>query len=308
MKKIIINFWIISMIFTGAGCEDFLYEEHEVRPTTEFIFTTAEGLNRAVTALYSYHRRIIMEGESAHWVGADLGTDIILYRGGTASALGTYSTSLTASLTHCEFYWNHFYYIIGRANEVVYYAKQNLDMEDPAVQQAVAEAKVFRAEAYFYLIRKFDKVWLNTEPTTPYNYDDPRDFSPDDTQVFDLMYQDLDDAIATLDWTVTQTGRYTQGAARHIKAKIALWLKDWDEAIKQIDDIRESKVYELLPEPKDVFGAANLNHKEAILTMQFDREPGGGGTSAGAGHRMSLIFTPAYGSEPGMMWSYDYGC
>jgi hypothetical protein len=307
MKKSVIYFWIVCVMFTGTGCENFLYEEHEVRPTTNFLFTTPEGLSRAVTAMYSYARRIVFEGESGHWVGMDLGTDIILYRGGTAAALGTYN-NLTFSNTNVEFYWDHFYYLIGRANEVIYYAENNMDQDDPVVKQAVAEAKVFRAESYFYLIRKFDKVWLNIIPTTPDNYDDTRDFTPDDTKVFDLIKQDLDDAIGVLDSAVIQTGRYTKGAARHIKAKVAMWLSDWDEAIKQVEAIRASNVYELLLEPKDVFADANLNHKEAIFTFQFERGAGGGGNSTGNGHRMSLIFTPAYGSEPGMQWSFEYGC
>ena len=307
MKKLIIIFWIICMMFSGVGCKDFLFEEHEVRPTTGFLFTNPEGLSRTVTALYSYARRIVFEGESATWVGMDLGTDIIAYRGGTASALGTYSSSLNPNQGEVKFYWDHFYYIIGRANEIIYYAEKNMDVDDPVVKQAVAEAKVFRAESYFYLIRKFDKVWLNTIPTTPENYDDPRDFTPDGTRVFDLIKQDLDDAIEALDLTVVQTGRYTKGAARHIRAKVAMWLSDWDEAIKQVEAIKESGIYGLMPEPKDVFAAAKLNHKESIFAFQFERGPGGGSTG-GAGHRMSLIFTPAYGSESGMKWSFDYGC
>ena len=308
MKKLILYFYILCTIVAGFGCKDFLFEEHEVRPTTDFLFSTPEGLSRAVTAMYSSAREILYEGEAGHWVGMDLGTDIILYRGGTASALGTYSASLTPSQENVKYIWEYFYFLIGRANEIVYYAEKNMNMEDPVVKQAVAEAKSFRAESYFYLIRKFDKVWLNTVPTTPENYDDPRDFTPDDTKVFDLMYEDLDYAIETLGLTTVQTGRYTKGAARHIKAKVALWKKDWDEAIRQVDAIKASNVYALMPEPKDVFNAANLNHKEAILTFQCERGPGGGGSSTGAGHRMSLIFTPAYGSEPGMKWSYDYGC
>lgn len=307
MKKIIIYFCIIFMLFAGFGCENFLYEEHEVRPTTDFLFTKPEGLKRAVAALYSYSRRIVYDDECANWVSIDVGTDICVFRGGGGANFGRYE-NITPNTGVAEYYWKHFYYIIGRTNEIIYYGEKNLDTDDPVVKQAVAEAKVFRAESYFYLIRKFDKVWLNTEPTTPENYDDPRDFTPDDVKVFDLMYQDLDDAIEALDWTVVQTGRYTQGAARHIKAKVAMWLSDWDEAIRQVNAIRESNVYELLPEPKDVFAAGKLNHKEAILTMQWERGPGGGANSSGTGHRMSLVYTPAYGSEQGMIYTYEYGC
>ena len=54
----------------------------------------------------------------------------------------------------------------------------------------------------------------------------PEIFMPlPEKEVFDLIYEDLEYAITNLDWVSDEAGRFTQAAARHMKAKAALWLK-----------------------------------------------------------------------------------
>lgn len=46
-----------------------------------------------------------------------------------------------------------------------------------------------------------------------------------------------------LDWTVPSSsagisyGRFTKAVAKHIKAQVAMWQENWEEAIKQCEDI-----------------------------------------------------------------------
>ncbi|MDR1666636.1 MAG: RagB/SusD family nutrient uptake outer membrane protein [Bacteroidales bacterium] len=301
MKNLLFCSYIICFSLIITGCEDFLKEESETKITSEFLYNEPEGLKRAVTSLYNYSRRMLNTSESTNWVIIDRGTDIDVFRGGGGATFFRFD-NLTPANENVQAYWEGFYFIIGRANEIIHAGENNMDQDNDIVKQTVAEAKVFRAQSYFYLIRKFDKVYFNITPTTPDNYDEERVYGPDSVQVFTQMYQDLDGAIENLEKTTAQPGRFTQGAARHIKAKVAMWKNDWDEAIRQVDSIKASGQYELLANPSDVFGAGDLNHREAIYTLQFSRDVGGGD-----GHRMSLIYTPVYNKVAGLDFSYENG-
>src|SRR5690606_35039082 len=95
--------------------------------------------------------------------------------------------------------------------------------------QILAEAKCMRANSYFTLYRLFNNIFITTEPTTPENaFDVPQDKSSVE-EIFALLRSDLDFAIANLDYSTAQFGRWGQGAARHLRAKVAMWEEDWDE-------------------------------------------------------------------------------
>lgn len=55
-----------------------------------------------------------------------------------------------------------------------------------------------------------------------------------------------------LDWTVPSSsagvsyGRFTKAVAKHIKAQVAMWQENWDEAIKQCEDILHVPIMQCL--------------------------------------------------------------
>ncbi len=89
-----------------------------------------------------------------------------------------------------------------------------------------------------------------------------------------MIYEDLEYAITNLDWVSDEAGRFTQAAARHMKAKAALWLKDWDTTLEQVEEIEKSGHFDLIA-LNEVFNAGDLNHKEALMVQQWSKNPGG---------------------------------
>ncbi|SFH00015.1 RagB/SusD family nutrient uptake outer membrane protein [Pedobacter insulae] len=300
MKKIYYLVTVAAILFTSCK-KAMLDETSKDKITQDAVFNTPEGLSTAVTALYNLDRNIFRnDAESTVWTSFIRAEDITVTRAGSGIGFARYDNTINASTSQVRLFWSHYYTIIERANKIITSGEQQ-GLTNAEVAQAVAEAKVFRARSYFYLFRTFDRIILNTEPTTVDNLE--RTYTPANPEdVYALMYSDLDYAISKLTYNPQNIGRYTQGVARHVKAQVALWKKDYEEAALQADEIITKGPYKLLTDPGDIFKGANLNHTEAILVSQWDRAAGG---SAGnpVGHRLAQYFVPNYFKQAGILVS-----
>lgn len=314
MKKLLS---IILFSILMLSCTDLLDEKIYTQVTTEYIVSSPTGMASAVLAMYYKDREIFRtnsDTETTLWTNMLIGDDISVVRSGTGiPQFGRYS-NLMPTTGNVGALWKHEYAMIGYANLVIETAKK-VDMTDPVAIQALAEAKVFRAHAYFWLLRKYDRVYLTTRVTTPENINDSIVYTPAvRDSVYNLINNDLDYAISNLSWTTTQPGRFTQGVARHIKAKVAAEQKNWNEVARQVNAIERSGKYSLMPNVADIFNSADLNqplNTEAILVSQWSKGNGGWyiSTSTGStsGHRMALHFIPLYNQEQGMTIDFASG-
>ena len=263
MKKF--KYAIVFLALSGVvSCSEFLSEQNPTKYSIDYIFSTPEGIKLAVNSLYSKFRDILGDSsENSIWVAQIRGTDLVTTNGGTGNFFGIYDPNyVKPSASQVDFLWKNMYSIIGSCNEILNAA--SLMEQTDEVKTAVAEASCFRAYCYLYLYRVFDRIWLNTEATTPENLNNEHTFYPaSQSEVFDLIYSDLDTAIGILGWKSYQPGRWNQAAARHLLAKSALWIKDWKTALEQVDAIDQSKEYYLMDVDK-VFAGAKLNHDESL--------------------------------------------
>ncbi len=318
------NFKYIILLFltviTVSSCTDMLMEENKTEVSREFLYSNPEALERAVIALYAIDRSYFKKDEqvSPYAYMLDIGTDIDWFRAGGGSTFANYD-ALNPRNSNVKEFWTQQYQIIGKSNEILAAART---MErDSLVERIIGETSLFRAHAYYWLMIKFGKIFLTTEPTTYENLDKTV-YTPAATQdVWKLINSDLDTAITILDWEIPisnntpESGRFNKAVAKQIKAKAAMWNQDWKEAIKQCEDIFTTGKYQLLTNPKDVFEGANLNHKEAIYTYQFKNDIGGGGsvTNDGkfVGHRLGIITVAQYrlimGYEDLALGGYGWG-
>ncbi|MBZ4190170.1 RagB/SusD family nutrient uptake outer membrane protein [Niabella beijingensis] len=304
MKRALSAICVFTLFF--LSCSRMLEEKNTTQYSSEYIYSTPEGLKLAAAALYTLQRYYADDAENATVFALERATDLAVTNGGTGNYFGIYDPNfLKPSSTQVQFMWSTMYNIIGKANEII---AAGTAMEDTrALRQTIAEAKCFRAQSYFLLYRTFDRIWLNTGPTTPENINTAKDYhAATQKEVFDLLYDDLDYAIENLDWTSYQPGRFNQAAARHLKAKAALWLKDWSEALIQVDSIDQSGYYHLVP-LNTVFNAADLNHPEALLVQQWSKNPGGNlSNTTPQGNYFAAYFIASYRTEIG--GTAEYAC
>ena len=96
-----------------------------------------------------------------------------------------------------------------------------------------AEAKFFRAYAYFDLVRTFGEV-----PKVDfkiYNIGDGNIAKSSVSEIYNLINEDLAFAKSYLpvSWSSTYTGRLTKGAANTLMAKTLLYQQNWAGALAE---------------------------------------------------------------------------
>ncbi len=84
---------IILCAFLATGCKDQLMEESETNLTLVELYSTPQGLDKAMTGLYILEQRGPRDG--AWWDGAEMlsvigGTDITVMNGGPGNGYRTY--------------------------------------------------------------------------------------------------------------------------------------------------------------------------------------------------------------------------
>lgn len=309
MKKFFTNIICASLVLTISSCEDFLNIESKTDITSNYLSSTPEGLSRAVIGLYNLERGFTDGDESNLYVATmcDYSTDISVYRGGTSAALARLNTLLPNN-PDVEKFWQHYYFIIGKANEIIAGA-ENIGLENETVKRAWGEAKFFRGRSYFELWKKFERLYLNTAPTTVDNLE--REFKPASKEdVFNTIRTDLDDAINALEWEIPNNdyGRVSKATAKHVRAQFAMWENDYDKAITECEDIFNDGTYHLLSKTSEVFKDQNLRSPEVLWSYQFSENLGGGGTGTPlVGHRISVNTTTRYQANSGCVFEAAQG-
>ena len=307
---------MLSLAVGASSCTtDDLMVESQTSITSQFLYNTPEGLSRAVVGLYKKDRSCVInqdEGGDYEHLMMDFQTDLMAYRAGNAAAMFRLN-SAKSSTDKFKTVWERWYQIIGKANEVIYYAKQlDPDLENETVKRAYGEALLFRARCYFGLYKHFEKVYLNLIPTTVDNMEG-RTYRPSSkNEVFKQIKLDLEEAIECLDWIVPNGdyGRMTKAVAHHVRAQVAMWEGNWQDAIDHCEAIFTNGSYSMMPTMADVFNGANLNNSEVLYAYQFSKNPGGAASiddGVAKGHRLSLITTPGYSKIDGLEDCTEYG-
>ena len=297
----------LALMFISCG-DDFLKDELLSDTSVEFLYTTPEGLESAVVGLYTLNRQLyednslngayplILQAKSD--LGVGITGEVSLYsRLLWGASLGDFGTA-----SGLNKYWVHYYKIVDRANAIIEAAENLEGIEADRRNQILAEARCMRANSIFTLYRCFNNIFVSTVPTTPENaFEVPSDKSSVD-EIFSLLKSDLDFAISNLDFSTPQFGRWNQGAARHLRAKVAMWEGDWSEAATQTDAVIMSGNYALVPSTAEVF-AGELDHSETLFAVNFKNETIGGGSY----HIMNWNVVSSYADAPGMIQSLDNG-
>nr|WP_199080747.1 RagB/SusD family nutrient uptake outer membrane protein [Pedobacter sp. ASV19] len=170
-------------------------------------------------------------------------------------------------------FWNGQYRNINYCNQVL----QNvpgITMDAALKDRYFGEAKFIRALSYFRLVRAFGGVPLRTKlPTNPtVDYNLPR---ASVAEVYAQIESDLNDAAAVLpqSYGAADLGRATKGAALALHAKVAMYLKKWNDVLSYTNTVM-GLGYSLLPNYEQVFRLANENGPESIFEIQCALVPG----------------------------------
>lgn len=189
--------------------------------------------------------------------------------------------------------WNGNYSMIRATSRLIENQEIATDIQDETARYA-AEARFFRARAYFNLVSRFGDVPLITGviDIDSEELDAPR--APR-AEVVNFIMADLDWAIANLPLesqiTAPEKGRVSRGAALALKSRVALFEGTWAKyhgtegadtyltlAIEASESIISSNEYELytadgpMESYYNLFLEAGETGKESILARRFDED------------------------------------
>lgn len=176
-------------------------------------------------------------------------------------------------------YWDQHYVLIGLANTALQIA-DSLNLNDPASMTNRAEARFFRAFAYFDLVRTFGEV-----PKIDfriYNASDGKKPKSSVAQIYQLIDADLNFAIQNLppNWNNASgvsrfPGRLTTYSAMALAAKTKLYRQDWNGALTLCKQIINSGNFSLYNDYFKLFTEAGENSSESLFEIQAYIGPNG---------------------------------
>lgn len=162
--------------------------------------------------------------------------------------------------------WNDHYNGIFRANQVITYVPE-IDMNPALRDRIVAEAKFIRAQLYFNLVNLYGNIPMPLEILSP----EDRPAQVPQAEVWAQIEQDLREARQVLpqQYTGSDVGRATWGAATALLARTHLQQREWAEAAQYYREVIDSGLYNLIPNYADLFDDVGENSAESVFEIQW---------------------------------------
>lgn len=171
-------------------------------------------------------------------------------------------------------YWDDHYALINLANTAIQTA-DSLQLSDNASKINIAEAKFFRAYAYFDLVRTYGDV--PKIDFRVYNASQANIAKSPAADIYALIDSDLEYAAANLPlvWGNQYPGRLTSGAAKTLQAKAFIFRGNWARTLALTQSVMSSNTYSLFSSYYGIFKDAGENSSESIFEIQAYVSPNG---------------------------------
>lgn len=265
---------ILATLLLTACSDSFLDRVPEGSYVDATFYVSDEALEAATAPLYNrawfdYHQRSIVP------IGSARANDI--YSPWNYPQFVTFQvTALDENLSGA---WSGFYSVVTMANSVIKAVETQTTsaVSEGAKLKAVAEARLMRACAYFYMLRLWGPVIIIEDNNAA--VDNPVLPLHREEDVFQFIINDLTYACNNLP-EKNNKGRATSWAAKGILAKVYLAHSGWDNngvrdegdlelARQYAGDVCENSGLNLVEKYEDLFKYRNNNNDESLLAMQW---------------------------------------
>lgn len=266
MKKKIISV-IIASLFLAACRKSFIERNPISTVSTDALFKTDKDFQDAVVGIYNGLRAPYQY----FWQFGDLRGDDTKHDPASGLELIRIDNfTMDNDDAVLRNAWRDYYNIIYRANTVL----ARIEKADTALvknkAQHIGEAKFLRALAYFDLVRIFGDVPMVTTPITiEEGYKTGREKV---AKIYDeVIIPDFMDAENKLpqNYTGTDVGRATKGAAKALLGRVYLTRKEFVKAEVKLKEVTQMG-YALLKNFNDLFDYnKNEHHSEYIFDVEY---------------------------------------
>ena len=271
MKKI--NKSILTILLSFGllfGCKSYLEIDPEATRDAENFFRSEEDYEQALTAAYD----LLQTSYLSLWIG-EIASDNAL--AGGESPNDTEGLHQIDAMTHggvnaelrSVFRW--MYAGITRTNYIFEF-KDNLEFDGK--DRIMAEAAFLRAYYYFELVKFFGDVPLILDKRLNISEASSTIRTPA-SEVYTQIEADLTTAANNLEWTASQKGRVTKGAALSLLGRLYLYQGKYDEAATTLEEVITDGPYDLFNDYSTMFLLSNEGNIETVFDIQYTGIEGG---------------------------------
>ncbi|WOI21562.1 MULTISPECIES: RagB/SusD family nutrient uptake outer membrane protein [Nonlabens] len=271
MKKIINLFLILSVAVVVNSCTDDYVDVASRDANSEDFFNTPEDYQSALIGAYDLLQSTymnVMLGEIASnntVAGGESATDVI----GIQQIDDMTHTPVNDQLKDI---WGWMYSGVNRANYIMEFQDK---IDFPEKQQVLAETRFLRAYYYFELVKFFGDVPLVVDKRILFGDQFEINRTPK-ADVYTQIELDLIFAADNLNYTTTETGRVTKGAAQALLGKVYLYQNKFGDAASVLDDVITMGPYDLVDDYDTIFENDNENNIESVFEVQYTDVEGAG--------------------------------
>ena len=228
-----------------SGCESFLDKEPLDAPAQGTFLNNEKAVNVSLNALY---RSVNWDfGLVPYQSATDAWTDIAILRANDLGE-GTFDTYNS----HPANLWRNAYITIQRANTILDGMEPHKDkIPAAAYNRMQAETRILRAWAYHYLVFMFGDAPLITKTLTTEEF--KTQVRTPKADIIAFIYKELDEAGAMLNWAPTERGRVSRAVAMGLKARTALYNKEYAIAKAAAKEVIDNAGLRLNPKFQDLF-------------------------------------------------------
>lgn len=283
MKKYI--FIIAIALVTLGSCSDYLELAPEYMINEQVFYKTAEDYETALMGTYApwqglYNSPLLMLGE--------LTTDNaeITWSSPTTNETECDENAITSTNGFVGAVWSTGFQTVSRCNNILNRIEE-ANIDETLKSQYKAEAMFLRAYSYFYLVRFFgDLPIIKTSFTSPNQVAEFDMTRRPESEVYDLIEQDLTTAVGLFQLDDLPKSRASVGAAKTLLGKVYLRQGEYDAAATVLKEVIDMNVYSLASDYKTLFTNNNDNLPESIFEIPYLSG------DIGEGNSFSSLFTP----------------
>lgn len=280
----------VLMAVALAGCKkDFFNRPPDNAITVGTYYQTADQVQSSTNILYAapwfgFNGKAFLaigdlqSGNAICWAGTD----------GAFDAFGAFAAGNSTQTIQSA--WNSLFTVVAQSNALINNLPGSKVSAD-VVNNALGEAHLMRAAAYFYLVRLFGNVPIITDPVPFVNTFSTVHTNPVN-DVYTFIKNDLLFAEANCKHGTASTGHVSSGSASGLLAKVYLYQQKYDSALVEAQKVINSGEFGLvgLDAPgtyAQIFELAGNNNKESMIALQWTSNGG-----YGFGNQLQSVIAP----------------
>lgn len=277
MKNIFVYYILIfATLMTTFSCTDDLSLDPISQITNSSFWKSNEEAKGGLNGMYV---RMRSQASTNLFVLGEARSEIWTQNFGFDPSPNFYVYTNDLSQTNAGPDWTTFYSVIHDANLILKYVPDIDFVNDSEKNQILAEAYAMRAFIYFTMTKTWGDLIISTDPTESFDANSIFKERSPQSEVFSLIKQDLDQAIALFPNNNYPNGRnrWSKPATQALKADVYLWTgkllgggnADFNTALSAIAEIEASQV-SLLENYSDIFAFDNKGNEEIIMAVRFE--------------------------------------